>query len=74
MPIFSKKRSIGLFLFALVLLTSACSKLNDGEQFSFYKTFINPDYVEAEFEDFSLDSDTKDEKADLESVPEGGLE
>jgi len=74
MPIFSKKKSIGLFLFALVLLTSACSNLNDGEQFSFYKTFINPDYVEAEFEDFSLDSDTKDEKVDLESVPEGGLE
>ena len=74
MPIFSKKRSIGLFLFALVLLTSACSNLNDGEQFSFYKTFINPDYVEAEFEDFSIDTKASDVNLDLESVPEGGLE
>ena len=74
MPIFSKKRSIKLFLLALILSTSACAKINEGELFSFYKTFINPDYVEAEFEDFSLDTDSNNEKVDLESVPEGKLE
>ena len=74
MPIFSKKRSIKLFLLALILSTSACAKINEGEPFSFYKTFINPDYVEVEFEDFSLDTDSNNEKVDLESVPEGKLE
>ena len=74
MPIFSKKKSIILFLFAFIFLISACAKINDGEPFSFYKTFINPDYVEAEFEDFSLDTDSNNEKVDLESVPEGKLE
>ena len=72
MLIFSKKRSKGLFLFVLVLLLSACSKMKDGEPFSFFKTFINPDYVEAKFEDFDLDA--SNEKVDLESVPEGKLE
>ena len=74
MLIFSKKKSINLFLFAFILLTSACAKINDTEPFSFYKNFVNPDYVEVEFEDFSLDTGTHDEKIDLESVPEGGLE
>jgi len=74
MPIFSKKKSIILFLFAFIFLISGCAKINDGKPFSFYKTFINPDYVEAEFEDFSLDTDSDNEKVDLESVPEGKLE
>jgi len=74
MPIFSKKRSIKLFLLALILSTSACAKINEGEPFSFYKTFINPDYVEVEFEDFSIDTKASDGNLDLESVPEGGLE
>ena len=74
MPIFSKKRSIKLFLLALILSTSACAKINEGEPFSFYKTFINPDYIEAEFDDFSLDNKSNDESVDLESVPESELE
>jgi hypothetical protein len=74
MPIFYKKISISSFLFALIFLTSACTKLNNGEPFSFYKTFVNPDYVEVEFEDYSEDISISDEKVDLESVPEGGLE
>jgi hypothetical protein len=48
--------------------------MNNGEPFSFYKTFVNPDYVEVEFEDYSEDIAISDEKVDLESVPEGGLE
>ena len=74
MPIFSKKIFISSFLFALIFLTSACTKMNNGEPFSFYKTFVNPDYVEVEFEDYSEDISISDEKVDLESVPEGGLE
>ena len=69
MPIFSKKKSIILFLFAFILSTSACAKINEGEPFSFYKTFINPDYVEVEFEDFSIDTKASDGNLDLESVP-----
>jgi hypothetical protein len=72
MPIFSKKRPISLSLFALMLIISA--KTNDGEPFSFYKTFINPDYIEAEFDDFPLDNKSNDESVDLESVPESELE
>ena len=74
MPIFYKKIFINSFLFALICLTSACTKMNNGEPFSFYKTFVNPDYVEVEFEDYSEDISISDEKVDLESVPEGGLE
>lgn len=74
MPIFYKKIFISSFLFALIFLTSACTKMNNSEPFSFYKTFVNPDYVEVEFEDFSEDISISDEKVDLESVPEGGLE
>ena len=74
MPIFSKKRPISLSLFALLFIIGACAKTNDGEPFSFYKTFVNPDYVEVEFEDYSEDISISDEKVDLESVPEGGLE
>ena len=74
MPIFFKKRPISLSLFALIFIISACAKINDGEPFSFYKTFINPDYIEAEFDDFSLDTKSNDESVDLESVPESGLE
>ncbi len=74
MPIFFKKKSINLFLFALIFLTSACAKINDDVSFSFYKTFINPDYVEPQFEDFSLDTKFSDEILNLESVPEGELE
>lgn len=74
MPIFSKKRPISLSLFALLFIIGACAKTNDGEPFSFYKTFINPDYVEVEFEDFSIDTKASDGNLDLESVPEGGLE
>lgn len=74
MPIFSKKRPISLSLFALLFTIGACAKTNDGEPFSFYKTFINPDYIEAEFDDFPLDNKSNDESVDLESVPESELE
>ena len=74
MLIFYKKIFISSFLFALISLTSACTKMNNGEPFSFYKTFINPDYVEVEFEDYSEDISISNEKVDLESVPESGLE
>ena len=74
MPIFYKKKFISSFLFVLIFLTSACTKMNNGEPFSFYKTFVNPDYVEVEFDDYSEDIAISDEKVDLESVPEGGLE
>ena len=74
MLIFSKKKSISLFLFVIVFFISACAKINNSKTFSFYETFINPDYVEVEFKDFPLDINIYDEKADLESVPEGGLE
>jgi hypothetical protein len=74
MPIFYKKKLISSSLFVLIFLTSACTKMNNGEPFSFYKTFVNPDYVEVEFDDYSEDIAISDEKVDLESVPEGGLE
>ena len=74
MPIFSKKRPISLSLFALMFIIGACAKTNDGEPFSFYKTFINPDYIEAVFDDFPLDNKSNDESVDLESVPESELE
>ncbi len=74
MPIFSKKRPISLSLFALLFIIGACAKTNDGKPFSFYKTFINPDYIEAEFDDFPLDNKSNDESVDLESVPESELE
>ena len=74
MPTFYKKIFISSFLFALIFLTSACTKMNNSEPFSFYKTFVNPDYVEVKFEDYSEDISISDEKVDLESVPEGGLE
>lgn len=74
MPIFSKKRPISLSLFALLFIIGACAKTNYGEPFSFYKTFINPDYIEAEFDDFLLDNKSNDESVDLESVPESELE
>ena len=74
MPIFSKKRPISLSLFALLFIIGACAKTNDGEPFSFYKTFINPDYIEAEFDDFPLDTKSNGENIDLESVPESRLE
>ena len=74
MPIFSKKRPISLSLFALMFIIGACAKTNDGEPFSFYITFINPDYIEAEFDDFPLDNKSNDESVDLESVPESELE
>ena len=74
MPIFSKKRPISLSLFALMFIISACAKTNDAEPFSFYKTFINPDYIEAVFDDFPLDNKSNDESVDLESVPESELE
>ena len=74
MQIFYKKIFISSFLFVLIFLTSACTKMNNSEPFSFYKTFVNPDYVEVKFEDYSEDISISDEKVDLESVPEGGLE
>jgi len=74
MPIFYKKIFISSFLFSLIFLTSACTKMNNGEPFSFYKSFVNPDYIEVEFDDYSEDIAISDEKVDLESVPEGGLE
>ena len=74
MPIFYKKIFISSFLFALIFLTSACTNMNNGEPFSFYKTFVNPDYVEVEFDDYSEDIAISDEKVDLESVPDGELE
>lgn len=57
-----------------MFIIGACAKTNDGEPFSFYKTFINPDYIEAEFDDFPLDNKSNDESVDLESVPESELE
>ena len=74
MPIFYKKIFVSSFLFALIFLTSACTKMNNGEPFSFYKTFVNPDYVEVELEDYSENISISDEKVDLESVPDGELE
>ena len=74
MPIFYKKIFVSSFLFALIFLTSACTKMNNGEPFSFYKTFVNPDYVEVEFDGYSEDIAISDEKVDLESVPDGELE
>ena len=74
MPIFYKKKLISSSLFVLIFLTSACTKMNNDEPFSFYKTFVNPDYVEVEFEDYSEDISISDEKVDLESVSESELE
>jgi hypothetical protein len=74
MPIFYKKIFISSFLFALIFLISACTKMNNDEPFSFYKTFVNPDYVEVELEDYSENISISDEKVDLESVPDGELE
>tara|TARA_Y100000385_G_C12560848_1_gene412063 strand:- start:23 stop:247 length:225 start_codon:yes stop_codon:yes gene_type:complete len=74
MPIFYKKKFISSFLFVLIFLTSACTKMNNDEPFSFYKTFVNPDYVEVELEDYSENISISDEKVDLESVPDGELE
>lgn len=48
--------------------------MNNDEPFSFYKTFVNPDYVEVELDDYSENISISDEKVDLESVPDGELE
>ncbi|MGY9025148.1 MAG: hypothetical protein ACKVKE_01260 [Candidatus Pelagibacterales bacterium] len=70
MRIFFKKNiRIASFL-SLLLTISSCSKLNDGEPFSFYKTFVNPDYEEAKFDDYVDEIKITNEKVDLESVPD----
>ena len=74
MPIFSKIFITNLFLLVSLLLTSACGNSTSGSSFSFYKTFVNPDYNEVNLDDYSEDIKINDEKVDLESVPESKLE
>ena len=73
MPIFSKIFITNLFLLVSLLLTSACGNSTSGSSFSFYKTFVNPDYNEVNLDDYSEDIKINDEKVDLESVPESEL-
>jgi hypothetical protein len=42
--------------------------------FSFYETFINPDYNDVNLDDYSEEIKINDERVDLESVPESELE
>ena len=74
MRIFSKIFITNLFLLVSLLLTSACGNSKSGSSFSFYKTFINPDYNEVNLDDYYEEIKTNDEKVDLESVPESELE
>ena len=74
MQIFSKIFFISLLLLTSLFSLSACEKSGTKNSFSFYKTFINPDYIELEIEDYSSDLKVSDEKIDLESVPESTLE
>ena len=74
MQIFSKKFFINLLLLTSLFSLSACDKSGTQNYFSFYKTFINPDYIELEIEDYSSDIKVSNEKIDLESVPESVLE
>tara|TARA_B100001093_G_C26532319_1_gene886510 strand:- start:523 stop:747 length:225 start_codon:yes stop_codon:yes gene_type:complete len=74
MQIFSKKFFINLLLLTSLFSLSACEKSGTQNTFSFYKTFINPDYIELGIEDYSSDLKASDEKIDLESVPESVLE
>tara|TARA_Y100000748_G_C15285322_1_gene406198 strand:+ start:71 stop:295 length:225 start_codon:yes stop_codon:yes gene_type:complete len=74
MRIFSKIFITNLFLLVSLLLTSACGNSNSSSSFSFYKTFINPDYNEVNLDDYSEEIKINDEKVDLESVPESELE
>ena len=74
MRIFSKIFITNLFLLVSLLLTSACGNSKSGSSFSFYKTFINPDYSEVNLDDYYEEIKTNDEKVDLESVPESELE
>ena len=73
MRIFSKIFAANLFLLVFLLLTSACGNSTSDSSFSFYKTFINPDYNEVNLDDYSEDIKISDEKVDLESVPESEL-
>ena len=74
MRIFSKIFITNLFLLVSLLLTSACGNSTSGSSFSFYETFINPDYNEVNLDDYSEEIKINDEKVDLESVPESELE
>ena len=74
MRIFSKIFITNLFLLVSLLLTSACSNSTSSSSFSFYKTFINPEYNEVNLDDYPEDIKISDEKIDLESVPESELE
>ena len=74
MRIFSKIFFTNLFLLVFLLLASACVNSSSGSSFSFYKTFINPDYNEVNLDDYSDDIKVSDKKVDLESVPEIELE
>ena len=74
MRIFSKIFITNLFLLVSLLLTSACGNSKSGSSFSFYKTFINPDYNEVNLDEYSDDIKINNEKVDLESVPESELE
>ena len=74
MRIFSKIFAANLFLLVFLLLTSACGNSTSDSSFSFYKTFINPDYNEINLDDYSENIKISDENVDLESVPESELE
>jgi ABC-type glycerol-3-phosphate transport system substrate-binding protein len=74
MRIFSKIFITNLFLLVSLLLTSACGNSTSGSSFSFYKTFINPDYNEVNLDEYSDEIKINNEKVDLESVPESDLE
>ena len=74
MRIFSKIFVANLFLLVNLLLTSACGNSTSDNSFSFYKTFINPDYNEINLDDYSENIKISDENVDLESVPESELE
>ena len=74
MRIFSKIFITNLFLLVSLLLTSACGNSTSDSSFSFYKTFINPDYNEVNLDEYSDEIKINNEKVDLESVPESDLE
>ena len=74
MQIFSKKLFISLSLLFSLFFTSSCGNIDKDKSFSFYKTFINPNYSEVEIGDYLENIEFDDEKLDLESVPESEIE
>ena len=61
--IFNKGRSVTLLIFVF-LIFSNCSFI-EGNNYSFYETFINPDVS-----DLNEEFDNESEKPDLDNVPE----